>query len=172
LLRYRGGTRLGCAPLISVMETTDFRNREDWPGRYCGSWTMIGGVFEQPQVRSRREDAPEMRLVDDDHVVETLAPDGSDQALNERILPVRSSRATAGEINALQTGTDFWQRSVSRKRSESGREAGFRKCPAEILRCKRSLEREMIVSISSIKRVTEIFVRGSPNLSTALGLPR
>jgi hypothetical protein len=28
-----------------------------------------------------------MRLVENDHVVETLAPDGSDQALNERILP-------------------------------------------------------------------------------------
>jgi hypothetical protein len=33
----------------------------------------------------RREKAPEMRLVDDDHVIETLPPDGADQALDIRV---------------------------------------------------------------------------------------
>jgi hypothetical protein len=77
------------------METTDFRDRDDWSGRYSAGWTMIRRVFLEAEMRSgpmvvpdvRGEDAPKMRLVDDDDVVETLASDGSDQAFYERILP-------------------------------------------------------------------------------------
>ena len=56
---------------------------------------MIWRVFLEPEVRSapmivppvRLEDAPEMRLVDDDHVIETLSSDRADQAFDIRILP-------------------------------------------------------------------------------------
>ncbi len=38
------------------------------------------------------EGAPEMRLIQDDHVIETLAPNGSDQPFDVGILP-RTRRA-------------------------------------------------------------------------------
>lgn len=75
------------------METTDFGDRDDRRYGPSGHRSVIRGVFLEPEVRSGpmvvldvgREDATEMRLVDDDHVIETLASDGADQALDERI---------------------------------------------------------------------------------------
>ena len=73
---------------------------------------MIGGVFLEPEVRSGPmvvlevgcEDATEMCLADDDHVIEALASDGSDQTLNERILPwTRRSGHDFGDTHASQS---------------------------------------------------------------------
>ncbi len=83
------------APLISVMETTHLWNHDDRSIGFSGRWSVIGGVFLEPEVRAGPmvvldvacEDTTKMRLADDDHVIETLASDGSDQALDERILP-------------------------------------------------------------------------------------
>jgi len=48
-----------------------------------------------------------MRLIDDDHVVETLASDGSDQALHERILPrTRRSGHNLGDSHASQSALE------------------------------------------------------------------
>jgi hypothetical protein len=85
--------RLRCAPLIAVMETTDFGDRDDRPGGCSGGRSVIGGVFLDAEVRSTpmivpavgRENAPEMRLVDDDHVIETRSSDRADEAFDVRI---------------------------------------------------------------------------------------
>ena len=77
-----------------MMETTDFGDRNNPPGGSSRDRSAIGRVFLEAQVRStpmivpavRREDAPKMRLVDDDHVIETLSSDRADQAFDVRIL--------------------------------------------------------------------------------------
>ena len=83
------------APLISVVKATDFGDRDDRRGGCSGQRSVIGRIFLEPEVRSGAmvtpdvgsQDAPEMRLVDDDHVIETFASDRSDQAFDVRILP-------------------------------------------------------------------------------------
>jgi len=76
-------TRLRGAPLISVVKITDFGDCEDRPRACSGHRSMIGRVFLEPEVRAspmvvpdvRHEDAAQMRLVENDHVVEVLAAD-------------------------------------------------------------------------------------------------
>jgi hypothetical protein len=76
------------------METTDFRDRDDWPGGCFRGQSVIWRVFLEPEVRStpmivpavRREDTPEMRFVHDNDVIETLSSDRADRALDVRIL--------------------------------------------------------------------------------------
>ena len=90
--------KLSCAPLVAMMETADFGDRDDEPDRWSGDQPVIWCVFLKPKVRSApmivpavgREDAPEMRLVDDDHVIETLSSDRADQAFDIRILAMDS----------------------------------------------------------------------------------
>jgi hypothetical protein len=99
------GRVLPGTPLIAVMETTDFGDRDDRPGGSFRDRSAIGRVFLEAQVRSTpmivpavsREDAPKMRLVDDDHVIETLSSDRADQAFDVRILP-RTRRSTPWPI--------------------------------------------------------------------------
>jgi hypothetical protein len=87
--------RLRCAPFIAVMETTDFGDRDDRSGACSRDRSVIWRVFLKAEMRSapmiilavELEDAPEMRLVDDDHVIETLSSDRADQAFDIRILP-------------------------------------------------------------------------------------
>lgn len=75
------------------METTDFRHDDDLSGGVWGKRPVIWRVLRKSEMRSGlmivpdvgSEDAPKMGLVDDDHVVETLASDGSDQAFDVRI---------------------------------------------------------------------------------------
>jgi hypothetical protein len=65
------------------METTDFSDRDDWPGGCFRDRSVIGRVFLEPEVRSTpmivpaigREHTPEMRFVQDDNVIETLSSD-------------------------------------------------------------------------------------------------
>jgi hypothetical protein len=87
--------RLRCAPLIAMMEATDFGNRDDRPGGDPSDRSVIWRVLFEAEMRSApmivttvgREDASEVRLVDDDHVIETLSADRADQAFDVRILP-------------------------------------------------------------------------------------
>jgi len=81
--------------LVTVVETADFREHHDGSDDGLSGGPMIGRVFLESEVRSapvivldvRREHAPEVRLVQDDHVVEALPADRADYALNIRILP-------------------------------------------------------------------------------------
>ena len=78
-----------------MMKTANFGDRDDLSGGRSTGRSVIWRVLLEAEVRSTpmivpavgREDAPEMRLVDDDHVVETLSSDRADHALDERILP-------------------------------------------------------------------------------------
>jgi len=73
---------------------------------------VIWRVFLEAEVRSSpmvvpavgREDAPEVRLVDDDHVVETLSPDRANQTFDVRILPA-GRRVVRKCVHHLLSGT-------------------------------------------------------------------
>ena len=80
-----------------MMETTDFWDRDDWPGGCSRDRSVIWRVLLEAEVRStpvivpavRREDAPEMCLVEDDHVIKH----------SRRIEPIR--RSTYGFCHGL-----------------------------------------------------------------------
>jgi hypothetical protein len=76
------------APLVPVMETADFGDRDNPSGRRRLDRSAIGRVLFQPEMRSTfmvirdifRKHASQMRLAEDDDVIQTLAPHGSDQS--------------------------------------------------------------------------------------------
>jgi hypothetical protein len=71
-----------------------------------------GASFPESKVRASsmivravaREDAPQMRLVENDHVIETLSPQRADQTLDVRILPgTRRGRDDFRDAHACQS---------------------------------------------------------------------
>ena len=83
------------AALISVMQTSEVRNSDDVSViRWRGS-TRDGRVFRQGQVGPRLvvigeiilEDPAQMPGVEDDHVVKTLSPNGTDNPFDMTVLP-------------------------------------------------------------------------------------
>src|SRR2546422_9300068 len=81
--------RLCGAPLVPVMETADFGDGDNPSGRRRLDRSAIGRVLFQPKMRSTfmvirdisRKHASQMRLAEDDDVIQPLATHGSDQAL-------------------------------------------------------------------------------------------
>ena len=79
------------------METPDLWNSCHSPYRARLDGSSLGGVFLERQVSPAgmivvdvfAQDSPEVALGEDDHVVETLAADGSDHPFDEWILPRR-----------------------------------------------------------------------------------
>src|SRR3982750_830724 len=81
-----------------VVETTDFTNLDHltFCGRLCSS--ELGGVFAQRQMSTpavvigniRRESTTERALSKHDHVIETLAANGPNEAFDIGSLPGRS----------------------------------------------------------------------------------
>ena len=82
---------------VIMMETPDLWNSCHSPYRARLDGSSLGGVFLERQVSSAgmivvdvfAQDSPEVPLGEDDHVVETLAADGSDHPFDEWILPRR-----------------------------------------------------------------------------------
>src|SRR6266849_5488660 len=82
-------------PRFSSTLPTDFRNRHDPSGGDFRHRSMIWRVLRESKVRAAsmivltvgREDAPQMRLVENDHVIQTFSADRADQAFDVRILP-------------------------------------------------------------------------------------
>ena len=78
-----------------MMETADFWDRDDRSGGCSRDRSVIRRVLLEAEMRSTAmivqivgcEDAPLMRRVHHDHMVETLSSDRSDQAFGVRILP-------------------------------------------------------------------------------------
>jgi hypothetical protein len=76
-----------------MIETTDFGDRDDRPRGYSRAPSVIWRVSLEAEMRPTPmivpavggEDAPEMRFVDDDHVIETFSLDRADQAFEVRI---------------------------------------------------------------------------------------
>jgi hypothetical protein len=83
MCRKKRAGRLRGAPFIAVMETTDFRNRDNRPDGCFRDRSVIWRVFLEPEVRSTPMIVPaigpkqtsEMRFVHDDNVIETLSSD-------------------------------------------------------------------------------------------------
>ena len=99
----------GGASFVAMMEAADFRKRDHRTlgDRLYGSWRRR--VFRQRQMgpgtmiigQVPRKRAPEMRFIQDDHVIETLAPKGSDQAFDIGILPrTRGARNDLADAHA------------------------------------------------------------------------
>ena len=90
----RGGVS-GGAPLVPVMEAADLGDRDDVTQRRRLGRSGVWRIFGQRQMRPcpmivgevSRQHAAQMRLAEDDDVIQTLAADGSDQPLHVRILP-------------------------------------------------------------------------------------
>src|SRR5262252_3234505 len=72
---------LGRSPLIAVVQTTDFGDCDDAPHGSVGRWSVIRRVFAKAQMCAGpmviadigREEPSEVRLINDDDVIETLA---------------------------------------------------------------------------------------------------
>jgi len=58
-----------------------------------------------------RDDAPKMRLVQEDHVIEALAPDRADDAFHVRMLPrTRRCRHDLGDAHTCDTADpSYWR---------------------------------------------------------------
>src|SRR5262245_768478 len=94
-----------------MMETANFRIRDDARAvlsRLClpRRWRVLGQrkMCTRPLVviDVSREHTPQVPLVQGDEMVQTLAPDGSDQSLSVRILP--RARRSAHDFADAHTG--------------------------------------------------------------------
>ena len=80
---------------VAVVETADFRHHDDGSDGCLSGRSSIRRVLVEAEMRSasvvvekvRREDAPKMRLVHDDDVIETLPSNRADHAFDVGILP-------------------------------------------------------------------------------------
>ena len=111
---------------------------ERWWGNRPRVWRVLG----QREVRSRpvvvrqvpSQDARQSGFIDDDHMIETLASDRTDEPFRIRVLP----RGTRGRADLLDTharrrGRDCGERVVAIVK-EIARSCVFRKRLAELLR--------------------------------------
>ena len=79
-----------------MMQSAHFRERDDATlrRRLDTSWRrrvlLQGEMCPRPMIigEIRGQQTSQMALAEDDDVVQTLAPDGSDQSLRTRILPL------------------------------------------------------------------------------------
>src|SRR5262245_48175544 len=91
--RARGVERLRSPTIVAVMQAAHFGRHDDLASACTRS--AIRGIFAQREMRSapmvigeiRAKDPTEMRLVEHDHVIETLATHRSNHAFNVGVLP-------------------------------------------------------------------------------------
>lgn len=102
-------TCLRGASFVAVVKTADFRSHGDRSSGCLSGRSTIGRVFLEREVCSASvivpevgcENAPKMRLVQDDHVIEACPADRADHALDIRILPgTRRRRDDFGDAHA------------------------------------------------------------------------
>src|SRR5262245_4030517 len=100
---------LGRSPLISVVQSTDVGDCDDLAQGSVGRSSVIRSVFAKGKMCARlmviadmsRENPSEMRLIDDDDVIEALALDRPDQPVDVGILPrTGRSRDDVGDAKA------------------------------------------------------------------------
>jgi hypothetical protein len=78
-----------------MMQTTDFGNLNDPAELRWLDWPSVGCILVEREVSScpvivrdvAGQDAVEVSLAENEHVIQTLAPDRSNQALGEGIVP-------------------------------------------------------------------------------------
>ena len=97
----RGRVRPSGRAALAMMHSADlwYRNDPSFRWRLDSAWywrvafkAEVGACFVVMD-KVARKDAPEMAFVEDDHVVETLAPNRADDSLDVRISPRRSGRS-------------------------------------------------------------------------------
>ena len=92
----RGGS--GCsgrAPDVTVMQATDFGNREDRAEFRWLDGSSIGRIFVEREMSARpviigkvaRQGAAQVSFAKDENVIQTLAPDRADDPLRKGVLP-------------------------------------------------------------------------------------
>ena len=87
--------RLRCAALVAMVQTADLRNDHDRAERWWRDRPGLWGVLGQREMRPRpviggqvpRQDASQADFIQDDHMIETLASNGADDAFRVRVLP-------------------------------------------------------------------------------------
>ena len=106
---------LRSATFVPMMEATHLANRDDLSG---GDWfdrSRVGRVFAQSEmgpapmviVDMSRQDTTQLRRVDHDHVVQTLAAEGADQSLHIRVLPrARRTRDHLADTHASDSALE------------------------------------------------------------------
>lgn len=80
---------------VAVMQSADVRYCDDAARSWRLDLPWLRAVLPKTEVRPRfgvlgdvlAQHATEMPLVQDDHVIEALAPDRSDQSFDARVLP-------------------------------------------------------------------------------------
>src|SRR5262249_16396715 len=78
-----------------MMKPADFGECDDPGGQGVGRRPMVRRVFLEAEMRAapmvvaeaRRQEAAQVGGIQNDQVIEALATDGSDQPLDERVLP-------------------------------------------------------------------------------------
>ena len=89
------GAGLCRAPDVTVMQATDFANRDD-PAEFRPlNWPAVGCILVEREVSTRpvvvrevaSQGAAQVPFAKDEDVIQTLAPDGADEPLREGVLP-------------------------------------------------------------------------------------
>jgi hypothetical protein len=83
-----------------MMQATDFGERDDRADFRRLNRPSVGCIFVEREVSARPvivrevtgQDAAQVPLAQDEHVIQALAPDGADEALRERVLPGTGGR--------------------------------------------------------------------------------
>jgi hypothetical protein len=102
---------LGGLTLVMVMESADFRYRDHPASVSQKDGARLGTIHGQRQMgppaviigNVAGQDALEMLLMQDEHMIQALAPDTPNQTLDVRVLP-RTLWGDAYFVNALYHG--------------------------------------------------------------------
>ena len=138
----RVGGASGGASFVAMVQATDLGQLDHHPGLWRRHRARLRGVLDEGQMGSGAvvvgevacENPAKMALAKDDYVVETLAADGSDQALDEGVLP-RGPRGAHDLVDAHSfdaTAKRYAKDGVAIPH-EKPRRAGLGKCLHDLL---------------------------------------
>src|SRR6266850_6598278 len=101
--------------VVAVVEPADLRTCDDAPGRWRHRRARSRRVFTKREMCARahvvhdvvRQDSMEPCHAEDDHVIETLTPNGTDHTLHVGVLPGRPRGGANGlDVHAGDGGPD------------------------------------------------------------------
>ncbi len=117
-LAEQGRVRLRRAAVVAVVQSADQRNGDDLAERWWRDRPGVWRVLRQREMRPRlvvvrqvpAQDAGQSRFIHDDHVIKTLASNGTDDPLRVRVLP-----------RGTRSGTDLLDAHASRGGRDGGK---------------------------------------------------
>ena len=132
------GRASGRPALVSMVKATDFRQGDhaSFSGKLHAS--RRGSVFLERQMRTGpviignvgTKDPAQMRAIDDDHMIQTLAANRAYNSLDESVLPRCSGAQTTSVIPIASTRLRKWSRTTRHGRAADSAE----QCPTATLR--------------------------------------